>query len=579
MSPANNDTLHHLAFDNSLQANIIITVSSGRIIAANTTACKLLGYSKKELLSKTITAAFDIDESTFKPLPEQTIAEGHSAIPVKAITKSGRKISSEITYAVFIDEDGVEMAIITITDLSRSIRKQKLIDIKQEKINAGNILLAKSKQKKIDAKKEKIVADNIILAVQKSDARLVENNEWIRYIAKTSYDVMWDWDIASGEIYVGDSIREVFGYKVRNNTVNFEDFSTCLVQGEKGNIERRLFETLASSGKSWKDTYMFKRQDGSIATTTSRASIVRNEEGKATRLIGATHDVSRLQELEMQLEEQAIQEENKSRLAANISFDVIWDWDLSSNEMFIGEEFEELFGYSIKNNKGKIGDKESYLHMDDREAYEQGLKRAIASSATRWEHAYRFTRADGSLTAVFDRANIIRHADGKAYRMIGAMQDLNPQRKAEESLNSQIFIKANRQLSKKAGLATEGKKSLLIEKVKNVIVELVRYSDEQPKTNFSDFLSKKLQYDYTYLANIFSLAEGITIQKFIMLQKIDLAKELLINDGLKLTDIAWKLHYSSVAHLSNQFKKVTGQTPSYFKKNVRQANLLNTGKV
>ena len=112
----------------------------------------------------------------------------------------------------------------------------------------------------------------------------------------------------------------------------------------------------------------------------------------------------------------------------------------------------------------------------------------------------------------------------------------------------------------------EDKKSVLIEKIKNIVVEMIHYSDEPPITNFSDFLSEKLLYDYNYLSNLFSEVKGTTIEHFIIAHKIERAKELLIYNELTLTEIAWKLHYSSVAHLSNQFKKVTGLTPSFFKK-------------
>ena len=119
----------------------------------------------------------------------------------------------------------------------------------------------------------------------------------------------------------------------------------------------------------------------------------------------------------------------------------------------------------------------------------------------------------------------------------------------------------------KSGLELmDDKKAVLIEKIKNVIIEMVHYSDELPKINFSDYLSEKLNYDYTYLANSFSEVKGTTIEKFIISHKIERVKELLIYDEYSLTDIAWKMHYSSVAHLSNQFKKLTGLTPSHFKK-------------
>lgn len=130
----------------------------------------------------------------------------------------------------------------------------------------------------------------------------------------------------------------------------------------------------------------------------------------------------------------------------------------------------------------------------------------------------------------------------------------------------------------KSGLELlDDKRSILIEKIKNTIVELIHYTDEIPKVNYSDYISEKLNYDYTYLSNIFSEVKGITIQQYIILNKIEKVKELLLYDQLTLTEISYKLHYSSVAHLSNQFRKITGHTPSFYKKlkNKRYQNLEN----
>lgn len=112
----------------------------------------------------------------------------------------------------------------------------------------------------------------------------------------------------------------------------------------------------------------------------------------------------------------------------------------------------------------------------------------------------------------------------------------------------------------------DDKRAVLIEKIKNVIIEMVHHSDEILKINFSDFLSEKLNHDYTYLANLFSEVQGTTIEQFIISHKIERIKELMIYGELNITQIAWKMNYSSVAHLSNQFKKVTGLSPSHFKK-------------
>jgi AraC-like DNA-binding protein len=119
----------------------------------------------------------------------------------------------------------------------------------------------------------------------------------------------------------------------------------------------------------------------------------------------------------------------------------------------------------------------------------------------------------------------------------------------------------------KSGLELmDDKKSILIQKIKNVIVELVHYSDEPLVLKFSEYLSQKLNHDYTYLANLFSEVQGTTIEKFLIAHKIERVKELLVYDEFNLTEIAYQMHYSSVSHLSTQFKKVTGLTPSYFKK-------------
>jgi len=131
---------------------------------------------------------------------------------------------------------------------------------------------------------------------------------------------------------------------------------------------------------------------------------------------------------------------------------------------------------------------------------------------------------------------------------------------------------------RKSGLELmDDKKSILVEKIKAVIVELVHYNEEQIKINLSDYLTEKLNHNYTYLANLFSEVKGTTIENFYLSHKIEKVKELLVYDELNLTEIAYRLHYSSVAHLSNQFKKITGLTPTHFKnlKHKRRRTLEN----
>lgn len=126
-------------------------------------------------------------------------------------------------------------------------------------------------------------------------------------------------------------------------------------------------------------------------------------------------------------------------------------------------------------------------------------------------------------------------------------------------------IEVLRKSLKKVGLEIlENKKSILIDKIKNVIIEMLQFKEELKGVNYSDFISKKLDYDYTYLSNIFSEEEGITIQQYIITHKIERVKEFLLYDELSLKEISEVLNYSSAAHLSNQFKKTTGMSPSLF---------------
>ena len=148
---------------------------------------------------------------------------------------------------------------------------------------------------------------------------------------------------------------------------------------------------------------------------------------------------------------------------------------------------------------------------------------------------------------------------------LGLVEILEDITKGQREQLSHSLLKSGLQL-------LENKKSILIEKIKNVITEMIHYSDELPKVNYSEYISEKLDHNYTYLANTFSEVKGITIQQYIIHHKIERVKELILYDELSLSEISYKLHYSSPAHLSNQFKKVTGLTPSFFKKMKQKRN-------
>lgn len=148
--------------------------------------------------------------------------------------------------------------------------------------------------------------------------------------------------------------------------------------------------------------------------------------------------------------------------------------------------------------------------------------------------------------------------------LVEILEDITPEQREELAAN---LLMSGLELM-------DDHKSILIDRVKTIIIEMIHYSDEFPRINYSDFISEKIGMDYSYLSNLFSEVRGSTIQQFIILHKIEKVKELLLYDELNLTEISYKLGYSSVAHLSGQFKKITGLTPTFYKK-LRQKRMQN----
>ncbi len=138
----------------------------------------------------------------------------------------------------------------------------------------------------------------------------------------------------------------------------------------------------------------------------------------------------------------------------------------------------------------------------------------------------------------------------------------------EEVISAKQLNQLDKRLNLNGFERISDKTSRTIETIKTIIIQNIHHSETSIKMNWSDFIANELHYEYNYLSSLFSSVEGITIEQYIIRQKIEKVKELLLYDELTLNEIAWNLGYSSAAHLSGQFKKVTGLTPSGFKKMV-----------
>jgi PAS domain S-box-containing protein len=559
------NTLKDQAFNNSLLPNLLSTIDPSKILMANPAACKLFGYSKKAIVSKSTFSLFEMDKSSFTDLLKQRNREGQLIINITAIKKSGRLFPCQLSSAVFTDTDGIKRAISSIVDLSKSTAAQKSIDVSKEKIVANDILFAKSKQRNIDLKKEKIVADDIEhakfkqkvidrrkekivavdikLALEKSDSREKKNNEWIRNVGEISYDVMWDWNISSGEIYVGDSITEVFGYKAKNNRVQLKDFIRCLLPEEMKILEKRLMKIIHSGKNSWNDSYHFKRFDGSIASVSSRANIVRDENGKATHLIGALQDVSNLLKMENELKDQyAInQKANEGFLLAdekrndqmalkdrlliefrenfkfvfNSSSDVLYDFDLQAGKIIISDNYESEFGYKIEKTMTPEKDWFSHVHQKDQKQIAEEYLAVLKTDQIEWIAQTRFLRSDHSIANVWIRGLILRDDHGKAYRIIGCMKDISKQIVLAEKLQQEIQLK-EKQIAEAMTDAKSTERSEIGKELHDNVNQLLGASKlyiDMAKlggNNSEMCLSRASEYTLTAIEEIRKLTKGLT---------------------------------------------------------------------
>jgi two-component system sensor histidine kinase UhpB len=328
------DNLHLLAFDHSFQANIIFNARSGKIISVNTAACKLLGYSKPNLLIQNKANIFNTGEVGFVKMMKMGIRRSKSGVLVTCIKKNGKEFPCEINYALFTGHGGIEMVIATLTDRSESILKQRNIDTKKAKVVAfnislaksrqkgidkiknkkiaANIVLAKSKQKKIDTRNKKIVANDIVMARTKSDHEklqlaLISKSDYkksFKLIFNSTSGVLFDSDLISNKVTISYAYEKEFGYKIMGNKGGKEDWTSHIHKDDLDAVLRDYRRMLLSTETEWKANYRFVKGDGSVVNVVSNRIVLRNGAGKAYRMIGSMHDVSQKKVVEERLKQE-----------------------------------------------------------------------------------------------------------------------------------------------------------------------------------------------------------------------------------------------------------------------------------
>jgi PAS domain S-box-containing protein len=263
------------AFDNSLVANIISIADNDRVIRANRAACKLLGYSRKHLLTMKRADIFKVSESSYKQMLRQRKEKGGARADLFIMRRNGLLWPCEITSVLFKDKDGINYSITSFVDRRERMSAQRKLDLENKR--ATQLL---------------------------SDDLLSENNDWIISITKSSYDVIWDWDILTDLISFGKNYENLFGNKLTGDKISFAKWVTLVIPTERRDMKIRLAKILRSRKNVWNDTFQFVCPDGSISQAISRANIIRDVQAKAIRMIGVMHDLSKMHKLEGQLEEE-----------------------------------------------------------------------------------------------------------------------------------------------------------------------------------------------------------------------------------------------------------------------------------
>ena len=270
------------AFDNSLVASIISIVDNDRIIRANRAASKLLGYSKKQLLLMKRADIFKVSESSYKKMLHQRKEKGGARADLFIMRKNGLLWPCEITSVLFSDKDRVSYSLSNFVDQRERMSAQRKIDVETKR--ATQLL---------------------------SDDLLSENNDWIMSITKSSYDVIWDWDIQTDLVSFGKNYEKIFGNKLTGDKISFTKWINLVIPKERRDMKKRLTKIFKSRKSVWNDTFQFLCPDGSVSQVISRANIIRDDQAKAIRMIGVIHDLSKMHKLEGQLQQEAKRNEKE----------------------------------------------------------------------------------------------------------------------------------------------------------------------------------------------------------------------------------------------------------------------------
>ena len=302
----------------------------------------------------------------------------------------------------------------------------------------GDVIFVEIKSNELhyNGRLARLVLANDITEKVKAEEELIRSNERFAYAVKASSDALWEWDRITDSVYIAEAYTTILGWKVGPDR-KFTDWHDYIHPDDKEATLDGFYQALKDPNHEiWQMEYRYRRADGEYATVIDKAYIIRNEAGEPIRVVGSIRDITQRKKAENEL----IRSNERFVLAGKATSDAIWDADLFSDTIIWGEGFETLFGHKIEGSAGA----ETWvnnIHPDDKERVLRDHYAVLDDDkSTFWKDEYRFLRADQTVAYVIDKGIIMRNEEGKAYRMIGAMQDITDRKENEEKLARERYL-------------------------------------------------------------------------------------------------------------------------------------------
>jgi PAS domain S-box-containing protein len=278
-------------------------------------------------------------------------------------------------------------------------------------------------------RKARLLILHDVTGTVRTEKELEKSNERFRLAAKAASEALWEWDIEKDEVFISPVYKEMFGFDIDPRR-KYEEWHDYIHPDDKKSVTESFYATIEKTDNDhWSCDYRYLRADGSYAFVSDNCLILRNEKGKAIKVVGAMQDNTHKKIAEQEL----VRSNERFKLATRATSDAIYDWDMLHEALHWGEGLQTLFGHQEQDVT--MDNWEDLIHPDDRKQVIAGLKQAVYRSKKNfWKSEYRFQKADGSYAYVLDRGFIERDEKGKPLRMIGAVQDTTNQKLKEQQL-------------------------------------------------------------------------------------------------------------------------------------------------